>query len=163
MIAAFVIPVDVQTVAEETMPSAWIQPASASEAPGGLTEEQFQSVWAKPLQKAVPVAAAVVEKPKPKAQPASAARVQMNAKLVGTLVDEGFSCAWVEAGGKRQMVSIGQIIDLHSGSPKVEKIEDRCVHVSIGGELHRIEMPTSALLASTSSGQGKAPSGSQGR
>ncbi len=141
--ATWLLPMQATPTSSMPRPLTAIQSSSEKKKERVFDENDFKFVWAKPLQyPLVDPKPAAQEKPAETRQAAKPKqpRIQLSAKLVGTLIDGDYARAWIEIGGKQQMVMPGDILKGHAGSPAVTDIEDRQVIVELAGEKHTLVM-----------------------
>ncbi len=116
------------------------------------SSEKFIYVWNKqlqgPLEDDKPEQKAIVEQ-KAKAPPVP--KITIEAKLVGTLIDDtpDGSRAWIEMKGKREVFVLGDVIEEHPGRPTVSKIGDKIAVLTIGETDHVLEIELNPVFSST--------------
>ena len=144
LLASFLVPTEIAT--GDLFPPSAIpnNPHRDRSKPPALDEEDFRWVWGKALQRPIADAPPVVEpQPAPPIEPSPVPdrpEIRIEAKLVGTLVDgqTQYARAWIDVRGKRRMVTRGDVLVAHKGSPTIAEIEDGRVILNIDDQSHAL-------------------------
>lgn len=108
-----------------------------------LSEQDFQFVWRKFLQGPLEEPKTVVAQPEaPPAVKESTPAIELDVKLIGTLVDGQDSRAWLEVRGKQQVLSIGEQVEGHNGSPVLKNVSHQRAVFQIGETMHEVRIAT---------------------
>lgn len=123
-----------------------------------LTEEDFQYVWSKPLQRPLtdpqPITKPIAKFP-PALKKAPVAKIPLKAELLGTLIDDNQTDvhAWLKVNNQAILVGVGDVLEKHVGKPLVKQIVDRQVTIELQGTEHAITLRQNEAILELSEGE----------